>query len=71
MRVKAKFPANKFGFYGGKRRYNGDEFVLASDAHFSEKWMISLELPKDADEVEKPRRGRKPKEAIEAEEGAE
>lgn len=43
MRVKAKFSNNKFGFYGGIRRYDGDEFELSDPKHFSEKWMVKLE----------------------------
>ena len=65
MKVKAKFSQGKFGFYGDRRRYDGDEFELTDDSHFSEKWMIKLE---DA----KPKRGRKPKEeVVEPGEGAE
>jgi hypothetical protein len=43
MKVLAKFAANKFGFYGGKRRYDKDEFVLESAAHFSDRWMERCE----------------------------
>lgn len=61
MKVKAKFPHNKFGFYGGKRRYDGDEFDCDPKA-FSESWMVKLE-------DDKPKRGRKSK--VEVEEVAE
>ena len=57
MKVKAKFPEGKFGFYGTQRRYNGNEFVLTSPDDFSAKWMVSLE----EEEVVKPKRTRKPK----------
>jgi hypothetical protein len=62
MKVKAKFVNGKFGFYGGMRRRNGDEFVLTDPSHFSKLWMESLE-------EEKPRRGRKPHETHQAETG--
>lgn len=63
MRVKAKFSNNKFGFYGDKRRRDGDEFELSDPKHFSEKWMVKLEDSK---------RQRKPKFAEESSEnGAE
>lgn len=52
MKVKATFADGKFGFYGGVRVRDGDEFVLDDPSHFSELWMIKLE--------EKPRRGRPP-----------
>jgi hypothetical protein len=43
MKVKAKFTVGKFGFYGGIRRYDGDEFELSDPKHFSEKWMVKLD----------------------------
>jgi hypothetical protein len=43
MRVRAKFADNKFGFYGSKRRYDGEEFDLDDPKHFSEKWMEKVE----------------------------
>jgi len=52
MRVKAKFKHRKFGYYGGDRRYNGDEFVLAKPEDFSETWMVKL----DEDKPKKVRR---------------
>jgi hypothetical protein len=52
MKVKAKFPVGKFGFYGGVRRRDGDVFEIESPKHFSEKWMVKIE--------DKPRRGRSP-----------
>ena len=64
MKVKAKgFADGKFGFYGEKRRKNGDIFDLTSPEHFSEKWMEKLE-------EEKTKRGRKPKAEAEVVEGA-
>lgn len=65
MKVKAKFSQGKFGFYGSRRRYDGDEFEI-DPAHFSEMWMVKIE-------DEKPKRGRKPNEThvIDAGEGAE
>ena len=60
MKVKAKFAQpNKFGFYGGERRYNGDEFDV-DPKFFSEKWMVKLE-------EDKPKRSRKP---VESQDGA-
>lgn len=46
MRVRAKFPESQFGFYGTKRRRDGDIFELESEDHFSEKWMEWVEPPK-------------------------
>lgn len=62
MRVKAKFNNNKFGFYGGIRRRNGDVFDLVDPKDFSENWMIKV------DQKKKP--GPKPK-VEETGEGAE
>ena len=46
MKVKAKFTdQTKFGFYGHKRRYNGDVFEIESEKHFSEKWMEKVSKP--------------------------
>lgn len=66
MKVKAKFSQGKFGFYGSKRRYDGDVFDIDDPSHFSEKWMIKME-------EDKPKRGRKPAFTVddEAGEGAE
>lgn len=50
MKVKAKFTTpNKFGFYGGRRRYNGDVFEV-EEKDFSKNWMVNL----DAAEAPKP-----------------
>ena len=60
MKVKAKFAQpNKFGFYGGERRYNGDEFDVDPN-FFSKKWRVKLE-------EDKPKRSRKP---VESQDGA-
>lgn len=65
MKVKAKFSQGKFGFYGNRRRYDGDVFDIENPSHFSEKWMIKME-------EDKPKRGRKPaEEVVELGEGAE
>lgn len=53
MKVEAKFTSNKHGFYGGIRRYDGDEFLLSDPKHFSDKWMVKVE--------EKKKPGPKPK----------
>ena len=63
MKVKAKFPHGKYGFYAGKRVRDGDTLDLVNPNHFSEKWMEKLE-------EEKPKRTRKPK-AVKADEVAE
>ena len=66
MRVKAKFSNGKYGFYGDRRRYDGDEFEITDPKHFSKVWMEKIE--------EAPRRGRKPaaeKVVEDAEDGAE
>lgn len=39
MKVKAK----ELGYYGHKRRREGDVFVLESKDHFSKKWMVALD----------------------------
>jgi len=36
VKVKAK----RLGFYGNKRRREGDSFFLKSDKDFSDKWMV-------------------------------
>jgi hypothetical protein len=65
MRVRAKFAADKFGFYGTKRRYDGDEFELDDPKHFSSKWMEKLD-------DDKPKRGRqKAVESHDKDQGAE
>lgn len=55
MKVKATFPARKFGFYGGRRIYGGEVFSLEKEKDFSKNWMEWVEKPKG-----KP--GPKPKE---------
>jgi len=63
MKVKVHgFADGKFGFYGEKRRYNGQVFELTDPGHFSEKWMEKLE-------EDKPKRGRKPKAEVVEEAG--
>lgn len=52
MKVQAKFANGKFGFYGDRRRRDGDIFEI-DPKHFSEKWMVKIEDEK--------RRGRPPK----------
>lgn len=42
IKVRAKFAAGKFGFYGDRRRYDGDEFMIEKKA-FSPSWMEKLE----------------------------
>lgn len=61
-----KVRATQIGFYGTRRRYPGDEFSI-QDSEFSKSWMEKA----DEDEAEevKPRRGRKPKEAEDVEQG--
>ncbi len=61
MKVKATFSGNKFGFYGGRRIYDGQEFTLADPKSFSEKWMVKLE------ERQKPGPKPKPKDETGAE----
>jgi hypothetical protein len=61
MKVKAKFQNGKFGFYGGVRRKDGDEFEITDPKHFSEKWM---------EKVDEVKRARKPKTEV-SDEGAE
>ena len=59
MKVKAVIPPGlKHGFYGGKRRYDNQEFSLTDPEDFSEKWMVKLE-------EDKPKRGPKPKAIVE------
>ena len=60
MKVRAKFPENKFGYYGGLRRYDNNEFTLSNPEHFSEKWMVKIGNT----------RGRPPKQEAKQDEGA-
>ena len=58
MEVKAKGDRNKVvGFYGTKRRYAGETFVLEKDEHFSEKWMEKVVKPGRPPKAEKPAKG--------------
>lgn len=58
IKVRAKFADNKYGFYGGRRRYDGDTFVIDKEGDFSDRWM---ELAEE-EEVRKPlKRGPKPR----------
>lgn len=59
MRVRAKFANGKFGFYGERRRRDGDVFTLEDPSHFSKVWMEKLD-------DDKPKRGRKPAEQVES-----
>lgn len=45
MKVRAKFSEGHFGFYGGRRRRNGDVFRLEHPSHFSKIWMVNLDAP--------------------------
>jgi len=45
MKVKAKLKQGQYGFVGGERRYNDDEFEV-NDSDFSELWMIPIEPEK-------------------------
>jgi hypothetical protein len=38
-----KVKATMLGFYGNKRRYEGDVFELTDDKQFSKKWMAKFE----------------------------
>lgn len=49
MKVRATFPQGSFGFYGDKRRYDGEEFEF--DGEEPASWMEVIE-------EEKPKRGR-------------
>ncbi len=49
MKVKAVFSGGRFGFYGEKRRYDGDIFDLTDAKHFSSSWMEKVDAePKAA-----------------------
>lgn len=40
IRVQAFFPLPRgFGFYGTRRRFDGDVFQINDEKEFSEKWM--------------------------------
>ena len=48
MRVRAIFKEKgEFGFYDNARRYDGDEFEIGHERHFSEKWMQRIDSPED------------------------
>ena len=54
IKVKATFPdSRQFGFYGNERRYDGDEFTIASEKEFSEKWMVKVSTIGRPKKVEK------------------
>lgn len=55
MRVIAKLPAGKFGFYGGRRIYDGTEFNLSEESHFSKKWMTDSDGKSQVDSKAKGR----------------
>ena len=46
MLVRAKLKQGQYGFYGDKRRYDGDEFMLTDAKHFSKSWMEEVEQEK-------------------------
>lgn len=66
MKVRAFFPANKFGFYGGVRRRDGNVFELSDPSHFSESWMVNLD---EDNEKPKGKPGPKPKAKAEGDKG--
>lgn len=35
------------GYYGLKRRWEGEVFELNDDSHFSSRWMVKVERPED------------------------
>ena len=41
IRVKA----TQLGFFAGRRLYRGQEFVIDSEAQYSENWMEKLDAP--------------------------
>lgn len=45
MKVKATLKQGQYGFVGGERRYNNDEFEV-SKSDFSESWMIPIKPEK-------------------------
>lgn len=61
-----KVRATQLGFSGDRRRKEGDIFTIP-DHLFSSKWMENLDESEEEDV--KPRRGRKPKETEEVEQG--
>lgn len=64
MKVKAKFPNGKFGFYAGRRVRSGEVFTLSDESDFSEYWMVKIE-------EEKPTRRGRPKKTDDEGEGGE
>lgn len=55
-----KVRATRLGFYGNRRRKEGQEFILDDPDHFSKNWMESVE-GSEVSVPKKPRVGRKPK----------
>lgn len=47
VKVKEDLPEGFYGFYEVRRR-PGDIFEIASEAHFSDKWMVKVENKKPA-----------------------
>lgn len=47
IKVRADFSKilgeNKFGYYGDKRRKQGDVFFINSEKEFSKKWMVKVD----------------------------
>jgi hypothetical protein len=46
--------ATRMGYYDLKRRYEGDEFVLENEKHFSSQWMEKIEESYEV-KAEKPK----------------
>lgn len=53
IRVRAKLPNKKFGFYGGERKYSGDEFSVEPE-NVSKTWMVVLDEPAKSKSRSKP-----------------
>lgn len=69
MKVRVK-ESVRFGYYGHRRQYPGDEFYLKSEKDFSSNWMEKVSAKEKAQEVakdeEKPKSSRKPRAKKEA-----
>lgn len=57
MKVRAK----SLGYYGHKRRYEGDEFYIKDEKHFSAKWMKKVEAAAPAPKKSRSKKKVEPK----------
>jgi len=52
VKVKTSLPDTFIGYYGHQRRRPGDVFTIASQEHFSKRWMERVKPKKDREDDE-------------------